>query len=71
MAEMKDTCIEFVINIVKFSFESFKRKTAAVIFPYLIYNIVQMSKIDNVCLEKTCLSHMCDTSVCNHHMLSN
>ena len=30
-----------------------------------------MNEADSVCIEKTCLSHMCDTSVCNYHMLSN
>ena len=30
-----------------------------------------MSQIDSVCAEKTCLSHMYDTSVCDKHMLSS
>ena len=30
-----------------------------------------MSQIDIVCTEKTCLSHMYDTNVCNQHILSN
>ena len=30
-----------------------------------------MSQADSFCVEKTCLSHMYDTSVCNQHMLSN
>ena len=30
-----------------------------------------MKDVDSICTEKTCLSHMYDTSVCNNHMLSN
>ena len=30
-----------------------------------------MSQVKSVCAEKTCLSNMYDTSVCNQHMLSN
>ena len=28
-----------------------------------------MSQVDSVCAEKTCSSHMCDTSICNQQML--
>ena len=41
-----------------FFFESFKHNFIVFIFPYLIYNTVQMSQVDSVCTEKTCLSHM-------------
>ena len=30
-----------------------------------------MSQVDSVCTEKTCLSHMYDTSVCDKHTLSS
>ena len=30
-----------------------------------------MRQVDIVCTEKTCLSHMYDTSACNQHVLSN
>ena len=29
-----------------------------------------MSQVDKVCAEKTCLSHMCDTSVCDYRWYS-
>ena len=29
-----------------------------------------MRQVDSVCAEKTCLSYMCDTSICNQHMKS-
>ena len=29
-----------------------------------------MSQVDSVCAQKTYLSHIYDTSVCNQHMLS-
>ena len=38
---------------------------------FLKSNVLQMSQADSVCAEKTCVSHMYDTSVCNQHMLSN
>ena len=50
---------------VNFFFESFKHKNVVVIFPYLEYSIVKMIEVE------TCWSHMCDTSVCNYHMLYN
>ena len=56
---------------LNFIFESFKHKIAVVIFPYLIYNTVQMSQFDSFCAEKTYLSHMYDASVCDQHILSN
>ena len=53
-------------------FLSFKHKIVVFIFPYfLIYKIVQMSQVEGFCTEKTCLSHMYDTSVCGQHMLNN
>ena len=30
-----------------------------------------MSQVDSVCAEKTCLSHMYDTTVCDKLMLSS
>ena len=30
-----------------------------------------MSQVVNVCAEKTCLSHMYDTSACDKHTLSS
>ena len=56
---------------LNFFFESFKHKFAAFIFLCLIYNIVQMSQADSVYTEKTCLSDMYDTSICNQHLLTN
>ena len=32
-----------------------------------MYNVVQMSQVGSVHTEKTCLSHMYDTSLCDQH----
>ena len=33
--------------------------------------MVQMSQVDSVCTEKTCVSHMYNTSVCHQNILRN